>query len=493
MSTPLFVLLFSIFSATNGQIVGVKLFSASSSCAGAFTYEMFDRGRCDNLHGTGSSLSINSGASFSGTLFSNNECNAASPTKVAFTVASGTCQPFGSISVVLFTPLETSAIQMAGTYTQTSCASPTNPAVTCASVLASSYIITQAGFALTWSGLPSSSLVYDLGLVVMRANSGSLDCLGWMDGLQLRLDCFTTTSATPRLEAVYSCSGACSSTTTPTTTTAPSASSPTVWSGTYQVTSQCNTASCCCVTGTFSAVQVGTQVSATAPLTGACGGLTSTSFVLNLASPTSTSGSAVIGGQTITVVKNGASMTLTNTANSLCSGTATCTAGDCLGGSSTTCFHESTTITYKGKAHSLSDFTSHPECHVPHRVKSDGVRIMTTCSAVPLRLTDDHLVFTSTGLRSANTLRPNDVLYSDVDQRRQCHVGSISSETNQLYFGLNCIESVVLANNVKVSTFGNYHFIPATWMKHASAVLGVDRASKWGDALVNILVNVRVL
>src|SRR3990167_3074486 len=143
---------------------------------------------------------------------------------------------------------------------------------------------------------------------------------------------------------------------------APTVVGSTVWSGTYQVTSQCNTGSCCCISGTFTATQSGTQVSATVPLTGACGGLTSAALVLTLASPTSTSASATIGGQTLNVVKNGASVALSNVNFPTCSGAATCTSGDCLGSSgssSAPCFHESTLIAYPSggqKAYSLGDF-----------------------------------------------------------------------------------------------------------------------------------------
>lgn len=41
------------------------------------------------------------------------------------------------------------------------------------------------------------------------------------------------------------------------------------------------------------------------------------------------------------------------------------------------------------------------ECKIPHILTSDGVRITSTCSQVPLRLTDEHLVFTANGLRRA--------------------------------------------------------------------------------------------
>lgn len=89
--------------------------------------------------------------------------SAGSPSKPTFTnVASGTCTTFGTISVILFTLTQTGTpVAMAGTYTRTSYSSPTNPGVTCASVLSTTYTVTQTGFSLTWSGIAATSDVYD--------------------------------------------------------------------------------------------------------------------------------------------------------------------------------------------------------------------------------------------------------------------------------------------------------------------------------------------
>jgi hypothetical protein len=55
------------------------------------------------------------------------------------------------------------------------------------------------------------------------------------------------------------------------------------------------------------------------------------------------------------------------------------------------------------------------------------------------------------------------------------------------------LASEVLANGIKTSTFGNYHTIPAAWMKYASAIVGVERASRWGDSVVELLAKVKLL
>lgn len=260
----------------------------------------------------------------------------------------------------------------------------------------------------------------------------------------------------------------------------------TVWSGIYQVGSACGSG-CCCVNGQFTILQTGTQLSATLGLTGNCGGTTSIPQVVNLASATSTSFSTTILGQTLNVAKNGAAITLTNSAASQCSGSATCTSGDCRSSSSssTTCFHESTSITYQGKVYSLS--SSLPtECHVPHTVVADnGVAITVDCSASSvtlLRLTPDHLVFSGRGLVAAASLAVGDRVFADVEEKTVCRVASIARERDQQrYFGLNCRDSIVLANGVKTSTFGHYHTIPSLWMKFGSMILGIERSSSIGD------------
>jgi hypothetical protein len=206
------------------SLVGLALYRSTGTCDGTVVYMLLEVGRCDNLHGTGTSILVTSVGSsgYSLTTFSNYECNP--PGNDVSQIPTGYCLIFSSFAFSLFSP-KTSLpeIQMSGTYTQTQCSSPTNPEVTCASVLAPSYVLSQDGHAISWSDPPSTGTVFDRGLVVMTTTTtGSAygSCLGWMDGLQLRLDCFPTSRATPRLECVYACSGACSTSMTTTTWTA---------------------------------------------------------------------------------------------------------------------------------------------------------------------------------------------------------------------------------------------------------------------------------
>lgn len=164
-------------------------------------------------------------------------------------------------------------------------------------------------------------------------------------------------------------------------------------------------------------------------------------------------------------------------------------------GASASCFHESTSFAYKAhnsRLYSLHDLPS--ECRVPHRVKQDGVAIVTTCGSNPLRLTRDHLVFTlESGLVAAGQLKVGDVLFADFEEKEHCPIKRITSETDQLYFGLNCLKSVVLASNLKTSTFGSYHALPAAWMSWAGWALGIDRASQVGDWMASIASRIKLI
>jgi len=114
------------------------------------------------------------------------------------------------------------------------------------------------------------------------------------------------------------------------------------------------------------------------------------------------------------------------------------------------------------------------------------LKISTRCDdAKPLRLTGEHLVYTSRGLRQASEIVLGDLLFQDMDEAQPCEVIKIEKETNQKYFALNCEESIVIADGWKTSTFGLTHEIPAMWMKWASKVLGVRRASTFGDWAVS--------
>ena len=151
------------------------------------------------------------------------------------------------------------------------------------------------------------------------------------------------------------------------------------------------------------------------------------------------------------------------------------------------CFHEDTVIEYNGEKHTQASLDKgHSECRIPHVVVAHGVAIHTTCSGKPLRLTKTHLVFTAHGLVKAEQVQKGDVLYKDLDQVDECTVVSVAQESEQQkYFGLNCLSSVVLADGVKTSTFGDLHTLPSLWMSWVGRVAGIERASKWGDAIAS--------
>ncbi|MFS8160432.1 MAG: hypothetical protein ACMG6E_09555, partial [Candidatus Roizmanbacteria bacterium] len=92
------------------------------------------------------------------------------------------------------------------------------------------------------------------------------------------------------------------------------------------------------------------------------------------------------------------------------------------------CFHETTQIDYRGRTYSLSQLKEHTECHIPHMVKTNGVRLDTNCHHEPLRLTNMHLVFTTQGLTYAKDLRIGSVIFSNLAETRPCHVANITTE-----------------------------------------------------------------
>lgn len=161
------------------------------------------------------------------------------------------------------------------------------------------------------------------------------------------------------------------------------------------------------------------------------------------------------------------------------------------------CFHESSKIQLPSSSHVVTLGSllrqEHPDCHVPHQMQAHGMAISTSCSTEKLRLTVDHLVYTGRGLVAAANVQVGDEVYGDHAETKKCKVTKVESEFNQRYFGLNCRESDVLANGVKTSTFGVTHGIPAFWMKYASKVLGVQRASSWGDAIASVLARANLI
>ena len=61
----------------------------------------------------------------------------------------------------------------------------------------------------------------------------------------------------------------------------------------------------------------------------------------------------------------------------------------------------------------------------------------------------------------------------------------VEPEHDEKYFAVNCEVSRVMADGVYSSTFGKVHRLPELWMTYASKVLGVKRASEWGDKIVS--------
>jgi hypothetical protein len=160
------------------------------------------------------------------------------------------------------------------------------------------------------------------------------------------------------------------------------------------------------------------------------------------------------------------------------SGSSTCHAGSC--------FHKETQVLYQKQVLAMKDLEDHHSCAIPHVIKTDGVKITTTCNKA-LRVTRDHLVYTQEGLKTAGSVKVGDFLYNDMNEKQVCEVTTIEVEHHQEYFGLNCEESVVLANGYKTSTFGVTHDLPAIWMRYASKIFGINAASNFGDMVASFI------
>jgi len=98
------------------------------------------------------------------------------------------------------------------------------------------------------------------------------------------------------------------------------------------------------------------------------------------------------------------------------------------------CFHEQTEITYGKQTLTKKSLEQHEDCAIPHEILTDGVKIQTTCDQA-LRLTNDHLVYTQSGLRTAGSVKVGDFLYNDMNEQGVCEVTSVEIERAQSYFG----------------------------------------------------------
>jgi hypothetical protein len=107
----------------------------------------------------------------------------------------------------------------------------------------------------------------------------------------------------------------------------------------------------------------------------------------------------------------------------------------------------------------------------------------TTCSKAPLRLTVDHLVYTEAGLRAVSTLLIGDVL------AQMCIVKSVALDpTEQAHFGLNCLQSNVLANGIKTSMFSHYYQDVNVWpfLQSSRCLDEVDWRCFWNPTCLQV-------
>jgi hypothetical protein len=147
------------------------------------------------------------------------------------------------------------------------------------------------------------------------------------------------------------------------------------------------------------------------------------------------------------------------------------------------CFHVNSKINYKGMEYTYEELKAgkEPECTIPHSPSSRGVMISTSCDKT-VRLTDTHLMATTKGFQLAYSLKPGDILFGDYNDNQLCTVKSVEKEkTTQLYFGLNCVHSEVLASGLRASTFGDFHTLPSWYMTYVGGLLGTETASSLGE------------
>ena len=120
------------------------------------------------------------------------------------------------------------------------------------------------------------------------------------------------------------------------------------------------------------------------------------------------------------------------------------------------------------------------------------MRVVIATSCAGARLTANRAAAMTSGLLPpAEQITTADTLFGPAGER--ITVASIEHESNQVYFGLNCLESIVYANGIRTSTFGKYHKIPELWMKYAGSVFGVHRASSIGDSIVELLARAKII
>ena len=151
-------------------------------------------------------------------------------------------------------------------------------------------------------------------------------------------------------------------------------------------------------------------------------------------------------------------------------------------------------VTYGSKQYAFDEIRVHPECSIPHVVRSTGVIVRARCGTTEetpktLKLTAGHLLYTQRGLQPAGDLTPgHDTLFGDASESVKCTILSVEKDSNiEEYFGLNCLTSTVLADGLKASTFEKLHSIPSFWMAVVGRILGIEEASNVGDYIAELV------
>ena len=162
------------------------------------------------------------------------------------------------------------------------------------------------------------------------------------------------------------------------------------------------------------------------------------------------------------------------------------------GGGDNVCYHRESKLSFSsgGETFTLDDVKAGKisDCVVAHTVQSKGLRLIFE-ENFTLAVTQNHLVAYRKGWTNATLFVPAQKVTKEHRVICQSPSGECTlkhilwREHVDTYFGLNCLQSVVYADGVLTSTFENYHHFPALWMKLVGGIFGIDRASKWGDAM----------
>jgi hypothetical protein len=146
-------------------------------------------------------------------------------------------------------------------------------------------------------------------------------------------------------------------------------------------------------------------------------------------------------------------------------------------------------VNYKGKEYTYDQLKNgvEAECVIPHTVTKRGLVVSTSCGHT-LRVTNKHLLLTDDKgyITAENLVAGEHTVLAGTEGAEMCEVTSVEAESaDQQYFGLNCLHSEVTANNLQVSTFGDYHTVPAWYMYLAGNVFGIQKASDFGDFMAH--------